>query len=105
LVLSEAGNIAPMNSAQLQRFTLDELLGFDTSNTQPTALICRFDDPKSVRSVALEVSEVVGTEQVLVRNLGSRGGRLLGITGAAEMRDGTVALLLDLPTLIAVASS
>jgi two-component system chemotaxis sensor kinase CheA len=106
LVLSEAVNVAPLNSAQLQRFTLDELLGFDTSNTQPTtALICRFDDPKSVRSVALEVSEVVGTERVLVRNLGSRGGRWLGVAGAAEMRDGTVALLLDLPTLIAVASS
>jgi len=37
---------------------------------------------------------------VLVRNLGSHGGRWFAVAGAAEMRDGHVALLLDLPRLL-----
>ena len=84
-----------------QEFNLDELLGFDGSDIGNNAqLICRVEDSKVPGSIALRVNEVMGTEQVLVRSLGSRSGRWLGVAGAAEMRDGTVALLLDLPALI-----
>jgi len=84
-----------------QQFNLDKLLGFDATDIDNHAqLICRVEDSKVPGSIALLVNEVLGTEQVLVRSLGSRGGRWLGVAGAAEMRDGTVALLLDLPALI-----
>jgi len=84
-----------------QQFNLDELLGFDGSDVDTKAqLICKVEDSKVAGSIVLRVNEVTGTEQVLVRSLGSRGGRWLGVAGAAEMRDGTVALLLDLPALI-----
>ena len=84
-----------------QQFNLDKLLGFDATDIDNNAqLICRVEDSKVPGSIALLVNEVLGTEQVLVRSLGSRGGRWLGVAGAAEMRDGTVALLLDLPALI-----
>jgi len=84
-----------------QQFNLDKLLGFDATDIDNNAeLICRVVDSKVPGSIVLLVNEVLGTEQVLVRSLGSRGGRWLGVAGAAEMRDGTVALLLDLPALI-----
>ncbi len=84
-----------------QQFNLDKLLGFDATDIDNNAeLICRVEDSKVPGSIVLLVNEVLGTEQVLVRSLGSRGGRWLGVAGAVEMRDGTVALLLDLPALI-----
>jgi two-component system, chemotaxis family, sensor kinase CheA len=84
-----------------QQFNLDKLLGFDATDIDNNAeLICRVEDSKVPGSIVLLVNEVLGTEQVLVRSLGSRGGRWLGVAGAVEMRDGTVVLLLDLPALI-----
>jgi two-component system chemotaxis sensor kinase CheA len=84
-----------------QQFNLDKLLGFDATDIDNNAeLICRVVDSKVPGSIVLLVNEVLGTEQVLVRSLGSRGGRWLGVAGAVEMRDGTVVLLLDLPALI-----
>lgn len=82
---------------------LDRLLGFGASVSEnATVLQCELEKAESEepRSVALLVSELISTEQVLVRNLGSRGGRWRGVAGAAEMRDGRVALLLDLDALI-----
>jgi len=46
------------------------------------------------------VDEVKGTEEVLVRSLGRQGGRWYGVAGATELRDGTVALVLDLARLL-----
>ena len=82
---------------------LDQLLGLTSPESEnPIVLYCEFEkaDSEQHRRVALQVSEVISTEQVLVRNLGSRGGRWRGVAGAAEMRDGRVALLLDLVALI-----
>jgi two-component system chemotaxis sensor kinase CheA len=50
--------------------------------------------------LGLIVDDVEGTEEVLVRGLGSHGGRWRGIAGATELRNGRVALVLDLPRLI-----
>jgi chemotaxis protein histidine kinase CheA len=55
--------------------------------------------------ICLSVDEVQGTEEVLVRSLGRHGGRWYGIAGATELRDGTVALVLDLPRLLSSAKA
>jgi two-component system chemotaxis sensor kinase CheA len=46
------------------------------------------------------VDEIIMTQEILVRGLGRHAYRWLGVCGAAEMFDGTVALVLDLPELI-----
>jgi len=88
---------------------LDELLGQAKSQPKPDAsqrvLICRFTSqnlqgPDSRDCLGLLVDSIADPQQVLVRNLGSRGGRWFGIAGAAELRDGSVVLLLDLPRLM-----
>ena len=49
---------------------------------------------------AIAVDEVEGQSEVLVRGLGRHAKRWRAVGGAAELRDGTVALVLDLPRLL-----
>ncbi|MGH9969330.1 MAG: chemotaxis protein CheA [Pyrinomonadaceae bacterium] len=51
------------------------------------------------RRIGVIVDGVEGSEEVLVRNLGRHAARWPGIAGATELRDGNVALVLDLPRL------
>ena len=46
------------------------------------------------------VDEIIATQETLVRGLGRHAYRWVGVCGAAEMFDGSVALVLDLPELI-----
>jgi two-component system chemotaxis sensor kinase CheA len=46
------------------------------------------------------VDEIIGTQETLVRGLGRHAYRWTGVCGAAEMFDGRIVLVLDLPELI-----
>lgn len=48
----------------------------------------------------IAVDEIIATQETLIRGLGRHAYRWVGICGAAEMFDGAVALVLDLPELI-----
>ena len=48
----------------------------------------------------IAVDEIVATQETLIRGLGRHAYRWVGICGAAEIFDGPVALVLDLPELI-----
>jgi chemotaxis protein histidine kinase CheA len=52
------------------------------------------------RRAAVVVDGWDGHSEVLVRGLGRHGTRWRGISGATELRDGTVALMLDLPRML-----
>ncbi|MDQ1639687.1 MAG: two-component system, chemotaxis family, sensor kinase CheA [Pyrinomonadaceae bacterium] len=54
----------------------------------------------SGKNLRLIVDEVERTEEILVRSLGRHSGRWYGVAGATELRDGTVALVLDLARLL-----
>lgn len=49
---------------------------------------------------AIAVDELEGQSEVLVRGLGRHAKRWRAVGGATELRDGTVALILDLPRLL-----
>ena len=53
-----------------------------------------------VAGYRIAVDEIVATQETLIRGLGRHAYRWVGICGAAEMFDGDVALVLDLPELI-----
>lgn len=57
-------------------------------------------DGDAETSFVLVVDGVEGRGEVLVRGLGRHGPRWSGVSGATELRDGTVALVLDLPRLL-----
>ncbi len=48
----------------------------------------------------IAVDNLEGVHEVLVRGLGRHAARWRGVGGATELRDGTVALMLDLPRLL-----
>jgi two-component system chemotaxis sensor kinase CheA len=58
------------------------------------------EDGDEHRHAAVVVDGVEGRAEVLVRSLGRHATRWRGVSGATELRDGTVALVLDLPRLI-----
>ena len=52
------------------------------------------------RRLGLIVDQIEGPERILMRGLGSHGGRWRGIAGATELRNGVVGLVIDLPRLL-----
>lgn len=98
-----------------QMFHLSEILGqtgVPEAGEELSVVTCEFPLTSSGESgqlfetrngkklIGLVVDGVVGSEEVLVRSLGRHAGRWYGIAGATELRDGTVALVLDLPRLL-----
>jgi chemotaxis protein histidine kinase CheA len=61
------------------------------------------DNEQEARRAAVMVDGWDGHREVLVRGLGSYASRWRGISGATELQDGTVALILDLPRLVEMA--
>jgi two-component system chemotaxis sensor kinase CheA len=97
----------PVEDEIIRIVSLNTLMGGTSQpakNERAFVLVCDFSKMAGDRStpdrVGLLVDGIHANQRVLVRNLGSHGGRWFGVAGAAEMRDGHVALLLDLPRLI-----
>lgn len=93
---------------QLRQVSMRDLLGQpegpDDSTSQLHLVTCQFTDDRNGRGqtkcIGIVVDQVEGPEEVLVRTLGRHTGRWYGIAGATELRDGTVALVLDLQRLL-----
>jgi two-component system chemotaxis sensor kinase CheA len=60
-------------------------------------------DNQELRRAAIMVDGWDGHREVLVRGLGRHASRWRGISGATELQDGMVALILDLPRLVEMA--
>ena len=99
---------------QLRQVLMRDLLGQpdddEDSGNQLHLITCQFsnerpgEDPET-KCVGIVVDRVEGPQEVLVRSLGRYAGRWYGIAGATELKDGTVALVLDLPRLISRSSN
>lgn len=95
---------------QLRQVSMRDLLGQrdddEDAGNQMHLITCQFTDERAGREpeskcVGIVVDRVEGPQEVLVRTLGRHAGRWYGIAGATELKDGTVALVLDLPRLLA----
>ncbi|MEP6707143.1 MAG: ATP-binding protein [Pyrinomonadaceae bacterium] len=60
----------------------------------------RNTDQSANEHLSLAVNTIEGKHQALVRSLGRHAARWRGVAGATELRDGTVALVLDLAQLL-----
>ncbi len=79
----------------------------DEADGQPgrNLIVCQPDPNRPARSrgqdrFALIVDSVYGKQETLVRGLGRHAARWLGVSGATELLDGNVALVLDVEYLI-----
>ena len=105
---TESGKVFRHEKELLPLVHLSELLGQSSEsseNEEHCLLLCQVakeaaDGTISPERFGVVVDAVGETQQVLIRNLGNRGARWFGVAGATELRDGRVALLLDLPRLI-----
>jgi two-component system, chemotaxis family, sensor kinase CheA len=55
------------------------------------------------RKCGLLVDDLLGQQQVVIKNLGEALGRVRGVSGGAIMGDGRVTLILDVPSLVTLA--
>lgn len=51
----------------------------------------------------LLVDELLGQQQVVIKNLGEMVGSVRGVSGGAIMGDGRISLILDIPELMDLA--
>jgi two-component system chemotaxis sensor kinase CheA len=75
------------------------------ANGARSVLICnpgehRSDVSAHHKQIALLVDAIAGQQETLVRSLGPHGTLWHGVSGAAELMDGSIALMIDLARLI-----
>ncbi|HVF50800.1 MAG TPA: chemotaxis protein CheA [Pyrinomonadaceae bacterium] len=110
---SENGRVARWRAEVLPLVSLRALLGRGTADANGTngervqviiAHVARREMQESGEHMPERAAVVVdgwdGRSEVLVRSLGRHATRWRGVSGATELRDGTVALVLDLPRLL-----
>ncbi|HJU41119.1 MAG TPA: chemotaxis protein CheW, partial [Tahibacter sp.] len=65
--------------------------GATAASRQPVAVVVESDG----RKLALEIDELVGQQQVVVKSIESNYRRVDGVSGATILGDGRVALIVD----------
>jgi two-component system chemotaxis sensor kinase CheA len=75
---------------------LGEHFGMGGRDKPPISVVVEGDGQK----LALEVDELIGQQQVVVKSLETNYRRINGISGATILGDGRVALILDVPGLV-----
>jgi two-component system chemotaxis sensor kinase CheA len=94
-ILQLRGEIAPL-------LKLRELLGIRAIGNEPNVVIV---ETESVPRLAIAVDEIVGQQQVVVKNLESSFRRVEGVSAATILGDGLVALILDVDALPGLSQS
>lgn len=85
---------------------LANLLGSSAASEATEKVVIDWKPPASslrsngAKGYRIALDGIVGRQETLVRSLGRHGARWPGVCGAAEMFDGSVALVLDLEELI-----
>ena len=96
-VVLERGELMPL-------IRLYELLKVCPSTEDPSqGLIVIVED--NGRKCCLLADDLLGQQQVVIKNLGETLGRIPGVSGGAIMGDGRVTLILDVPGLLELAQA
>ena len=101
--LSGQGEVFSFRGDYLPILRLHELFGVEPRNRalQEGLVVVAEGDG---RRVGLFVDDLLGQQQVVIKSLEANYGHIDGISGATILGDGSVALILDVPGLIRVAS-
>ncbi len=93
------GHMVRVRGEYLPIIALHKLFNMPTNITDPSQgvlVLIEAEDKKA----ALFVDALVGQQQVVIKSLETNFRKVVGVSGATIMGDGTVALILDVPTLI-----
>ena len=93
------GRVLRVRGEYLPVISLREIYGFDQDSAapgKPLVVVVEADGQK----LALEVDELVGQQQVVVKNIEHNYRRIDGVSGATILGDGRVALIVDIGGLV-----
>jgi two-component system chemotaxis sensor kinase CheA len=93
------GRVVRVRGDYLPLIALHELFGIDAGCTDPATGILVILESEGTRA-ALLLDELVGQQQVVVKNLESNYRKVAGISGATILGDGGVSLILDVATML-----
>ncbi len=93
------GRVLKVRGEYLPLLALHQMFGIEPRYTDPCQAIVVILETEG-RKAALFVDELVGQQQVVVKNLESNYRKVAGISGATIMGDGGVALILDVTALV-----
>jgi two-component system chemotaxis sensor kinase CheA len=96
-----AGEAIMLRGGVLPMLRLHRLFGVTSAAEDPTEGLVVIVEHEG-RKVALLVDELLGQQQVVIKSLETNFRRLEGIAGATILGDGRVALIVDVPGLIAL---
>jgi two-component system chemotaxis sensor kinase CheA len=100
--LQNRGEMCLIRGNLLPLFRLYKLFNVKDAGTDPTnALVVIVQDHD--RSCCLMVDELLGQHQVVIKSLADSLGTLKGISGGAILGDGSISLILDVPSLFELA--
>ncbi len=93
------GDVLKVREEYLPILPLHQSFGVNARHQNPADAIIVILESEG-RKVGLMVDELVGQQQVVVKSLETNYRRITGISGATILGDGSVALILDVPSLV-----
>ncbi|GAB3466859.1 chemotaxis protein CheA [Massilia terrae] len=93
------GRVLKVRGEFLPLIPLHQMFGIEPRYTDPSEAIVVILETEG-RKAALFIDELVGQQQVVVKNLESNYRKVAGISGATILGDGGVALILDVAALL-----
>ncbi len=90
------GRVLKVRGDYLPLVNLGQHFGMGGQETPPITVIVEGNGKK----LALEVDQLIGQQQVVVKSLETNYRRIEGISGATILGDGRVALIIDVPGLV-----
>ncbi|HTN66338.1 MAG TPA: chemotaxis protein CheA [Burkholderiaceae bacterium] len=97
--ISGQGRVVKVRGDYLPLIPLYQVFGIDAHFTDPSQGIVVILESEG-RKAALFVDDLVGQQQVVVKNLESNYRKVAGISGATILGDGGVALIIDVASLL-----
>ncbi len=91
----DKGNVIKVRDNLIPLVYLSDIFNNSTTHLNGVAKIALIVEDMMGRRSALIVDEIIGQQQVVIKNLGSGLGDISGISGGAIMSDGTVSLIID----------
>ncbi len=98
------GRVISVREEYLPLVALYEVLGAKPLYPDPSQGLCVILESDGER-VALQVDDLLGQQQVVIKNLETNYRKVAGISGATIMGDGRVALIIDVPALVRMTRS
>ena len=97
--ISGQGRVIKVRGEYLPLVPLHEIFGITPQHLQPSDGIVVILESDG-RKIALFVDDLVGQQQIVVKNLESNYRKVAGISGATILGDGGVSLIIDISALI-----